>query len=156
MNDCGACSLCCKLLDVPGLAAAGQWCPHCRPGTSGGGCTIHDHRPEVCLGFNCFWRAESWPDPLQPSRCKVMFEALPGVETILISVEASRPDAWKHKRILRVISILRSKGRPLVLKTRNDSEMFIPKGWSRQAIMEEIQQVIEWKEKTHGSSDIHD
>lgn len=156
MKDCGSCSLCCKLLDVPGLAVAGQWCPHCKPGTPGGGCTIHDHRPEACLGFDCFWRAESWPDWLRPDRCRVMFEALPGVETILISVEPSRPDAWKDKKILDVIRILRNKGRPLALKTRKDTVIFPPKGWTELNVRQEIQQVIDWKEKTHGSSDIHD
>lgn len=155
MRPCGSCALCCKLLDVPGLAGPGAWCPHCKPGTPGGGCTIHDHRPEVCLGFDCFWRAESWPDHLRPDRCKVMFEALPGVKTILVSIEPSRPDAWKVKGVLEVIHKLQGKGRPLVLKTRNDSEMFIPRGWSKEAILKEIKQVLDWKEKMHGGSDIH-
>lgn len=156
MKDCGACSLCCKLLDVPGLAAAGDWCPHCKPGTPGGGCTIHDNRPKVCIGFDCFWRAESWPDWLRPDKCKVLFEALPGVMTILISVDPSRPDAWKKKRIRNVIETLRKKGRPLVLKTKNDSKMFVPEGWSKPGILKEIKQVLDWKEKINGGSDIHD
>ena len=156
MKDCGECSLCCKLLDVPGLAGPGQWCPHCKPGTPGGGCTIHDQRPEVCLGFDCFWRAESWPDWLRPDRSKVIFEALPGVVTILISVEKNRPDAWKKKEVLEVIEILRKKGRPLVLKTVNDTVFFCPEGWNEQAVFREIKQVIDWKEKINDGSLLHD
>jgi hypothetical protein len=147
MKDCGECALCCKLIEVPGLAVAGQWCPHCSPGTSNGCCTIHDSRPEFCKGFHCFWRAEEWPDDLRPDKCKVIFEALPGVKTILISVEPSRPDAWKKRKILEVIEKLRKKGRPLVLKTKKDSEMFIPDGWSQQKVLHEIKQVIDWKER---------
>lgn len=153
MKECGQCALCCKLIDVPGLAGANKWCPNCKP--KAGGCQIYDSRPDVCLGFDCFWRAESWPDKLRPDRCKVIFEALPGVETILMSVEPSMPDAWKKPDILKVISILKNKGRPLVVKTKNDSKVFIPEGWTRQDVAKEINQVIDWKAKHYGSTDIH-
>ena len=143
MKDCGECSLCCKLLDVPNLAGSGEWCPHCKPGK--GGCSIYDNRPKECLGFDCFWRAESWPDYLRPDRCKVIFEALPGVKTILISIEPSKPDAWKKKNIVDVIKKLRSKGRPLVLRTKNDTAFFIPDGWTQQDVMHDIKTVIDWK-----------
>jgi hypothetical protein len=156
MKDCGKCSLCCKLIDVPGLAGAGEWCPNCKPGMSGGGCRIHDDRPSICLGYNCFWRAESWPDKFRPDKCKVIFEALPGVHTILISIDPSTPSAWKENNIQIVIDKLKSKGRPLVLKTKNGSEMFIPKGWDQQAVLKEIKQVIDWKVKNYGSTNIHD
>lgn len=152
MKECGSCSLCCKLIDVPGLAEAGKWCPNCKLGN---GCKIYDKRPSICLGFDCFWRAESWPDNLRPDRCKVIFEALPGVHTILVSVDPERPDAWKKKEIRKVIEKLRTKGRPLVLKTKNDSKMFIPKEWTQQAVLKEIKQVIDWKAKNYGSSNIH-
>lgn len=155
MKDCGECSLCCKLIDVPGLAGAGKWCPNCKPGASAGGCQIHEDRPSVCLGFDCFWRAESWPDELRPDMCKVIFEALPGVRTILMSVDPSRPDAWKEPSVLNVVSILRRKGRPLVVKTKNDSEMFVPEGWTQQGVLKEIKQVMDWKANNYGSTDIH-
>ena len=156
MKDCGECSLCCKLIDAPGLAPAGKWCPHCDPGLKDGCCTIHPDRPEFCRNWHCFWRAESWPDRLRPDRCKCIFEALPGVETVLVSVEPSRPDAWKEPQVMRVIEILKKKGRPVVLKTKNDSKMFIPKDYTRADILDEINKVLEWKEKMYGSADIHD
>ena len=156
MQSCGECALCCKLIEIPNLAGVGQWCPHCVPGKRDGCCTIYDNRPEVCRGWNCFWRAENWPDEFRPDRCKVIFEALPGVETILISVEPSRPDAWKKKKILRVIEKLYKKGRPLVLKTKNDSKMFIPKGFTKQDVLRDIKTVLDWKKKVNDSSLIHD
>lgn len=143
MKPCGKCSLCCKLIEVSGLAKAGEWCPNCKPGN--GGCSIHDDRPDFCKNYHCFWRAEEWPDGLRPDRCKVIFESLPGVETILLSVEPSRPDAWKD--VLDVIEKLRKKGRPLVLKTKNDSLVFVPDGWTHQDVVNEINQVIDWKDK---------
>jgi len=147
MKDCGECSLCCKLIAVPGLAEAGEWCPYCEPGRKEGGCTIHDSRPPFCKGYHCFWRAESWPDKYRPDKCKVIFEALPGVFTILISVDPARPDAWKEKEILEVIEKLRKKGRPLILKTKNNSEMFLPEGWDKQDVMVEIKKVIDLKKE---------
>jgi hypothetical protein len=147
MKNCNECSLCCKLLDVPGIAAAGEWCPHCTPGNKSGGCTIHSKRPEICLGFNCFWRAESWPDELRPDRCKVIFEALPGVETILITIDPSQPDAWKKKEIIEVMMKLVKKGRPIVFKATNYSQMLLPKGWTRHMVLHDIQTVLDWKEK---------
>jgi hypothetical protein len=85
----------------------------------------------------------------------MIFEALPGVYTVLVSVDPLNPDAWKDKRILKVIEILRSKGRPVVLKTQNDSVMFIPDGWDQDRVMRDIKTVLDWKEKMHGSSNIH-
>jgi hypothetical protein len=86
----------------------------------------------------------------------VIFEALPGVETILVSVEPSRPDAWRKKEVLRVIEILRSKGRPLVLYTKDGPEVFVPEGWVRADVEREIQSVMDWKEKMNDRSVVHD
>jgi hypothetical protein len=155
MKQCGSCGLCCKLLNVPGLAPAGEWCKHARPGSLEGCCSIYDQRPQVCLGFDCFWRAESWPDWLRPDRCNVMFESLPGVETILISIDPSHPDAWKKEEILMVIEKLRKKGRPLILKTINDSGMFIPDGFTKDDVLRDIKTVLEWQRKFNGSTNIH-
>lgn len=155
MKDCGSCSLCCKLIGVPGLAVAGKWCPHCRPGALHGGCSIHEDRPEFCKGYHCFWRAEEWPDELRPDRSKVIFEALPEVRTVLISVEENRPDAWKDEKILRVIEILLKKDRPIVLKTKNDSKMFLPEGWTKEEVLEEIKQVMDLKEQMYGSANLY-
>jgi len=156
MKDCGACALCCKLIEVPGLAPAGVWCPFCIPGQSAGCCIIHDDRPQYCLGYDCFWRAESWPDWLRPDRCKCIFESLPGVETVVVSVEPTRPDAWKEPGVIAVIETLRKKGRPVVLKTKNDSKMFVPEGWTQQRVLRDIETVIEWKRQINDGSNIHD
>lgn len=137
--------MCCKLVNVPGLAEAGKWCPHCQPGNGNGCCTIHEDRPDFCRGYHCFWRAEEWPDWLRPDRSKVIFEALPGVFTILVSIDPDRPDAWKDRYVRAVIEKLRKKGRPLVLKTKNNSEMFIPDGWTQQGVLREIKQVMDWQ-----------
>ena len=116
---------------------------------------IHETRPDFCRNYHCIWRAESWPSKYRPDHCKVIFEALPGVITILISVDPSRPDAWKDKEVLKIIGTLQKKGRPLVLKTKNDSQMFLPKGIKQSDVLRDIKQVMDWKRETNGGSDIH-
>jgi hypothetical protein len=70
-------------------------------------------------------------------------------------VEQSQPDAWKKKEIMEIIEKLRKKGRPIILKTKNDSEMFIPKGFTQADVLRDIKTVLDWKEKINGSSNIH-
>jgi len=147
MQDCGKCSLCCKLIEVPGLASAGEWCPHCDPGNPVGGCTIHSKRPSFCKNFHCFWRAEDWPEWLRPDMSGVIFESLPGVETVLVSVDPSQPDSWKEPGVRKVIEILRRKCRPVILRTKSDSMMFIPDGMGKDDILRDVRQVIDWQEK---------
>ena len=145
MKECGNCALCCKLLNVPGVCDQGTQCRYADTTRNGGACRIYNGRPKVCSGYNCFWRAESWPESLRPDRCNVIFEALPGVKTVLVSVEPSQPDAWKKNEIMKVIEILVKKGRPLVLKTKNDSMMFIPDGMNKEEVLQDIKQVLDWQ-----------
>jgi hypothetical protein len=78
----------------------------------------------------------------------VLFEALPGVYTIMVSTDKSGPDAWKKKEIVKVILKLRSKGRPVIVRTKNDTEFFIPGGWTMQRVMGELKSVLDSKEES--------
>jgi len=71
-NNCGACGLCCKLLNVPGMAPDGVWCQHAKPGNGAGCCTIHDQRPDICRGYDCAWRLGL--TQLRPDGCGIVFE----------------------------------------------------------------------------------
>lgn len=143
MKECGECSLCCKFLEIPSLQkGSDKWCPHCTPGVYHA-CGIYEDRPEDCINFNCFWKAESWPDWLRPDRCKVLFEALPGIYTVMVSTDKGRPDAWKNNKIIKVILKLKEKGRPVIVRTKNDTEFVLPKGWTQQAVMQEIKTVLD-------------
>ena len=146
MKECGSCALCCKLLNVPGVCDQGTQCQYADTTRDGGACKIYGSRPEVCSGYNCFWKAESWPDRLRPDRCNVIFESLPGVETVVLAIDPAHPDAWRNPEVMRVIRILRKKGRPLVFKTEHDSMMFIPDGLRREDVLRDIKQVIDWQE----------
>jgi hypothetical protein len=60
-RDCGTCTLCCKVYEVPALSKpSNKWCSHCTPGK---GCGIHETRPGHCRSFFCMWMTEGWIGP---------------------------------------------------------------------------------------------
>jgi hypothetical protein len=143
MKDCGSCAICCKFLEIPILSKPQDtWCPHCKIGKYHS-CGIYEKRPADCVNFNCFWKAEEWYDWLRPDRSKVLFEALPGVETVMVSTDQSRPDAWKKKKIVAVIEKLRKKGRPVIVRTKNDTKFALPKGWTQARVMADLKTVLD-------------
>jgi hypothetical protein len=67
-KSCGACSVCCKELTFElfgALKPGGVLCEHAAPPN---GCSIHQHRPQVCRAYFCGWHhlpslGEEWrPD----------------------------------------------------------------------------------------------
>ena len=93
-RDCGTCTLCCKVYDVPVLdKPAGTWCRHCRPGR---GCGIHDTRPDYCRSFHCLWMTQGWLGPeWKPERCKMVLSVDPATNFLFVNVDPGAPAAWK-------------------------------------------------------------
>jgi hypothetical protein len=95
-RDCGTCTLCCKVYDVPALEKPmGQWCGHCRPGR---GCGIHATRPDHCRAFHCLWMTENWLGPeWKPERSKLVLTMDPVNRFLLVQVDPGSPAAWKRE-----------------------------------------------------------
>ncbi len=95
-RDCGTCTLCCKVFDVPVLEKpAGQWCKHCSPGR---GCGIHETRPDHCRAFHCMWMLEPWMGPeWKPERAKFVLTIEPISKFLLCQVDPSTPASWKKE-----------------------------------------------------------
>jgi hypothetical protein len=55
---CGSCSLCCKLLPIPGPPLNKPANHRCKHQKHGKGCTIYDTRPLPCRAFSCRWLAD--------------------------------------------------------------------------------------------------
>lgn len=72
-----------------------------------------------------------------------MFEALPDVLTILATVDPHRPEAWKKKHIMETISKLTTKGRPVVVYVKGESNRFaLPRGKTKDDVLADIRKVI--------------
>jgi Fe-S-cluster containining protein len=93
-RDCGTCTLCCKVFQVPALEKPmGKWCQHCSPGR---GCGIHETRPAHCRAFHCAWMTESWLGPeWKPERCKFVLTIDPVTHFLLAQLDPGAPNAWK-------------------------------------------------------------
>lgn len=92
-RKCGACSMCCKLMEITELAKPiGEWCPNVRKGS---GCAIYADRPPSCAAFSCGWLI--WPDAGQhwfPLTSKMVI-VIEDAERMAIHVDQTTPNAWK-------------------------------------------------------------
>lgn len=103
-RECGACSLCCKLIGVQELGKlAGKWCEHADPGR---GCKIWHLRPGECQAFSCLWlqaTPEQIPDELRPDKSKVVMATNKEGTELILYVDPARPDAFKEWRVVEVL-----------------------------------------------------
>lgn len=110
MSDrkCGSCTLCCKLLAVPQMEKQeNRWCSSCLPGK---GCMTYESRPVACRDFACLWvqtpgnPLAALGEELRPDRCKVIFTASRDGNALLLTVDPSRPDAWKNGAVADLLA----------------------------------------------------
>ena len=95
-RDCGSCTMCCKVFEVPSLEKPmGQWCRHC---VQGRGCGIHATRPEHCRSFHCLWMTQDWLGPeWKPDRAKMVLTVDPITRFLLVQLDPGQPAAWKRE-----------------------------------------------------------
>lgn len=95
-RECGACTLCCKVFDVPETQSpAGSWCRHCAPGE---GCRVWLERPRQCRDFFCNWITQTWLGPeWKPDRAGIVFTMQADSGFLQFQVDPGKPDAWKKE-----------------------------------------------------------
>ncbi|AYO82585.1 hypothetical protein [Methylobacterium brachiatum] len=93
---CGACTLCCKVYDVPAVeSVAGQWCRHTKAGQ---GCAIHATRPDHCRAFHCLWMTEIWLGPeWKPDRAKMVLTLDPLSRNMNVQVDPGQANVWRRE-----------------------------------------------------------
>jgi hypothetical protein len=99
-RSCGDCAMCCKLGTIQEVNKPdGQWCQHCSTRTK---CDIYATRPAVCADYYCVYMLGDLSEDWRPTKSKLMVSAmLDG--SLTISVDASRPDAWKKEPYFSLI-----------------------------------------------------
>lgn len=97
-RDCGACALCCKLLEIREIGKPqAQWCPHC---VNHARCGIYERRPGECRTFNCEWLLKpEIGDEWRPTRSKmVLFFLRDGdLDKLVVHVDPGAPLAWRNE-----------------------------------------------------------
>jgi hypothetical protein len=73
--ECGECTLCCKLIDIPWMKSPPlEYCSKCIPGK---GCGIWDNVPKDCKEYECAYRQmDNISIMLRPDNCHMIFEKL--------------------------------------------------------------------------------
>jgi len=128
-RQCGQCSLCCKLLDVPEAGKEdGKWCPHVRPGL--GGCSIYKDRPNPCRAYACAWLVTPLPDHWQPLHSHMIVDfhiaRKDAGMTMRIHVDPEHPHAWRQEPYISEIRAMAERGAtgkpriPVVIKVGHD------------------------------------
>ncbi|MCA3564025.1 MAG: hypothetical protein IOC90_06000 [Methylocystis sp.] len=95
-RDCGACTLCCKVYEVPSLnKPMNKWCSHCTPGR---GCGIHATRPDHCRSFFCLWMTDGRLGPeWKPEVAKFVLTIDPVSRYLLVQVDPGQPKTWRQE-----------------------------------------------------------
>jgi hypothetical protein len=117
-RQCGSCSLCCRLLDVPETGKhPTQWCPRCRPGR--GGCSIHSERPSICRTYGCGWLINpAFDDAWFPQKCGIavdstLLENQPDVTVMRFHVDPRTPNRRReapHYDLIKLIALRGLRG----------------------------------------------
>jgi Fe-S-cluster containining protein len=96
-RSCGTCMMCCKVYTIHELnKPAGRWCVHAERGC---GCKIYEARPDTCRRFYCMWIVDPTLGPeWKPEKAHFVVSLdLLGYQALTISLDASRPDAWRKE-----------------------------------------------------------
>jgi hypothetical protein len=113
-NQCGSCTLCCKLLGVPELKKPpGKWCAHC---TIGKGCKIYPERPQPCVDFECGWLISNLPLEYRPDHSHMVMTG-ENDKTFFIHIDPNYPNATETKIGQKILDLIHKSGLSIILVT---------------------------------------
>lgn len=112
---CGACSLCCKVLEIEELKKpAGPWCPFCLDGL---GCSTYETRPDVCRDFECLWKSDrGLTAPYRPDRLGALFMEDVDSEEYLAVCDPAAPLAWRKPLVFNHLVSVAKTGQTVKAK----------------------------------------
>ena len=140
-NNCGSCTMCCKLLGVKELTKPmNSWCTHCAVGH---GCKIYDTRPRSCQEFECLYLQHKNKDPLtpvvlRPDKSKVVIwelDSTRGDRVIKANVDPGHPMAWQDDPVHKLLVWFAKNGYTVMATTKARSWHINADGSDREMIM---------------------
>ena len=114
-KSCGACSMCCQVLEIEELQKpAGLVCKDC---ISGGGCKIYKDRPKVCRDFECEWKGDRGMTPkLRPDLVGTILMEDADSEEYQAVCDPTRPLAWRTPIVFNHLVLMAKAGRTVIAK----------------------------------------
>jgi hypothetical protein len=92
-RQCGSCNLCCDVLEVTDVAKpVNELCRHWEVGK---GCTIYDHRPQMCRSFSCAWLQGHLGDEWFPETAGIVLHF--SQDAVNVQVDPNHPDRWREE-----------------------------------------------------------
>lgn len=134
-RECGTCTLCCKVYDVPDAGAtAGNWCPNCLPGR---GCKIYEARPQQCRAFLCLWMTQDFLGPeWKPEKARFVLTMDAATRWLFVQADPGAPQAWRKEPYYSQLKRWAAAGnRPVIVFVRKLATALTPHG---EAILGEI------------------
>ncbi len=132
--ECGTCTLCCKLLDIPWMdSPVNTLCSHCNEGE---GCLIFVDVDDRCKQFKCSYnQVEKINIALRPDNCHIIFEKLssriffgtPDPAYPLLPVAKGQIASFNKQGY----SVLLSAPRPLLFKAKEHNAKEIEKEYNK-------------------------
>lgn len=117
MADCGACNVCCRLLNIDSLSKPAHIL--CWNTTLHGGCKVHHEKPEVCSGFKCIWlESQDLEDTsrrgsraMRPDQSHAMFVRDPtDPKLVWCHVDPNFRNVWREGQVADYLDEVVSKG----------------------------------------------
>jgi hypothetical protein len=114
-KSCGACSFCCKVLEIEELdKRAGATCSNCQ---DSGGCAIYTSRPEVCRDYYCDWKEDRGLTPqFRPDRIGTLLMQDPDSDEYHAVCDPEKPFSWRNPLIFKHLVSLAKDGHMVVAK----------------------------------------
>ena len=125
-RDCGSCTLCCKVYDVPAVPmTAGTWCRNCQPGR---GCRIYDTRPQQCRDFHCLWISQDFLGPeWKPDKARFVLTMDPATKWLFVQLDPGAPQAWRKEPYLTQLRRWAAAGnRPVIVFLNRSATAVMP------------------------------
>lgn len=96
VRECGACTLCCKVMGITALSKPrGRWCAHCQPGK---GCGVYGQRPDECRSFACLWLGQPFlGEEWRPDRSKLVLYTEHGGGRLVVQVDPGAGNVWRRE-----------------------------------------------------------
>lgn len=128
-RNCGACTLCCKVLGIAALKKpAGRWCSHCQPGR---GCAAYEARPAECRTFHCLWLTQTFLGPeWKPDRAKFVLYLEHDGARLMVQADPGAPTSWRSEPYysqLKAWAVAAAKEqRQVVVRVNDQATVILP------------------------------